>query len=83
MTDYMDKRVTRPKRVTSTTWGPPPPCTTTAAAAAAATTTTTTNNNQFIKPFGSLNYKGGQEYAELMITHGKKAKTIKSYCNCG
>ena len=24
--DYMDKRVTPPKRVTSPTWGPPPPC---------------------------------------------------------
>ena len=24
--DYMDKRVTLPKRVTSPTWGPPPPC---------------------------------------------------------
>ena len=27
MTDYMDRRVTPPKRVTSTSWGPPPPCT--------------------------------------------------------
>ena len=26
MRDYMDKRVTPPKRVTSPTWGPPPPC---------------------------------------------------------
>ena len=26
MRDYMDKRVTPPKRVTSLTWGPPPPC---------------------------------------------------------
>ena len=24
--DYMDRRVTLPKRVTSPTWGPPPPC---------------------------------------------------------
>ena len=24
--DYMDRRVTTPKRVTSPTWGPPPPC---------------------------------------------------------
>ena len=24
--DYMDRRVTPPKRVTSPTWGPPPPC---------------------------------------------------------
>ena len=26
MRDYMDKRVTPSKRVTSPTWGPPPPC---------------------------------------------------------
>ena len=26
MIDYMDKRVTPSKRVTSPTWGPPPPC---------------------------------------------------------
>ena len=26
MTDYIDKRVTSPNRVTSPTWGPPPPC---------------------------------------------------------
>ena len=26
MTDYMDRRVTSPKRVTLPTWGPPPPC---------------------------------------------------------
>ena len=26
MRDYMDRRVTPPKRVTSSTWGPPPPC---------------------------------------------------------
>ena len=26
MRDYMDKRVTPPKRVTSPTWGHPPPC---------------------------------------------------------
>ena len=26
MRDYMDRRVTSPKRVTSPTWGPPPPC---------------------------------------------------------
>ena len=26
MRDYMDRRVTPPKRVTSPTWGPPPPC---------------------------------------------------------
>ena len=26
MRDYMDKRVTTPKRVTSPTWGTPPPC---------------------------------------------------------
>ena len=26
MRDYMDRRVTQPKRVTSPTWGPPPPC---------------------------------------------------------
>ena len=26
MRDYMNKRVTPPKRVTSATWGPPPPC---------------------------------------------------------
>ena len=26
MRDYMDKRVTPPKRITSSTWGPPPPC---------------------------------------------------------
>ena len=26
MRDYMDSRVTPPKRVTSPTWGPPPPC---------------------------------------------------------
>ena len=26
MIDYMDKRVTPPKRVTSPTWGPPPTC---------------------------------------------------------
>ena len=26
MRDYMDKRVTPPTRVTSSTWGPPPPC---------------------------------------------------------
>ena len=26
MRDYMDKRVTPPKRVTSPTWGSPPPC---------------------------------------------------------
>ena len=26
MRDYMDFRVTPPKRVTSPTWGPPPPC---------------------------------------------------------
>ena len=26
MTDYMDRRVTSPKRVTSPTWGPPTPC---------------------------------------------------------
>ena len=26
MRDYMDGRVTPPKRVTSPTWGPPPPC---------------------------------------------------------
>ena len=26
MRDYMDRRVTLPKRVTSPTWGPPPPC---------------------------------------------------------
>ena len=26
MGDYMDRRVTPPKRVTSPTWGPPPPC---------------------------------------------------------
>ena len=26
MRDYMDKRVTPPKRVTSPTWGPPRPC---------------------------------------------------------
>ena len=25
MIDYMDRRVTPPKRVTSPTWGPPPP----------------------------------------------------------
>ena len=24
--DYMDRKVTPPKRVNSTTWGPPPPC---------------------------------------------------------
>ena len=24
--DYMDRRVTPPKRVTSPSWGPPPPC---------------------------------------------------------
>ena len=24
--DYMDRRVTPPKRVTSPTWGSPPPC---------------------------------------------------------
>ena len=26
MRDYMDRRVTPPKRVTSPSWGPPPPC---------------------------------------------------------
>ena len=26
MRDYMDRRVTPSKRVTSHTWGPPPPC---------------------------------------------------------
>ena len=26
MRDYMDRRVTPRKRVTSPTWGPPPPC---------------------------------------------------------
>ena len=26
MKDYMNRRVTQPKRVTSPTWGPPPPC---------------------------------------------------------
>ena len=26
MRDYMDRRVTPPKRVTSPTWGTPPPC---------------------------------------------------------
>ena len=26
MTDYMDRRVTPPKWVTSPSWGPPPPC---------------------------------------------------------
>ena len=26
MRDYMDRRVTSPKQVTSRTWGPPPPC---------------------------------------------------------
>ena len=26
MREYMDRRVTPPKRVTSPTWGPPPPC---------------------------------------------------------
>ena len=26
MRDYLDRRVTPPKRVTSPTWGPPPPC---------------------------------------------------------
>ena len=26
MRDYMDRRVTPPKRVTRPTWGPPPPC---------------------------------------------------------
>ena len=26
MRDYMDRRVTPTKRVTSPTWGPPPPC---------------------------------------------------------
>ena len=26
MSDYMDRRVTPPKRVTSPAWGPPPPC---------------------------------------------------------
>ena len=26
MRDYMDRRVTPPKRVSSPTWGPPPPC---------------------------------------------------------
>ena len=26
MRDYMDRRVTQPKAVTSLTWGPPPPC---------------------------------------------------------
>ena len=26
MRDYMNRRVTPPKRVTSPTWGPPPPC---------------------------------------------------------
>ena len=26
MRDYMDRRVTPPKRVTSPTWGPPSPC---------------------------------------------------------
>ena len=26
MRDYMDSRVTPPKRVTSPSWGPPPPC---------------------------------------------------------
>ena len=26
MRDYMDRRVTPPKRVTSPTWDPPPPC---------------------------------------------------------
>ena len=26
MRDYVDGRVTPPKRVTSPTWGPPPPC---------------------------------------------------------
>ena len=26
MRDYMDRRVTLPKQVTSPTWGPPPPC---------------------------------------------------------
>ena len=26
MRDYMDRRVTPPKRITSPTWGPPPPC---------------------------------------------------------
>ena len=26
MRDYLERRVTPPKRVTSPTWGPPPPC---------------------------------------------------------
>ena len=26
MRDYMERRVTPPRRVTSSTWGPPPPC---------------------------------------------------------
>ena len=26
MSDYMDRRVTPPKRATSATWGPPPLC---------------------------------------------------------
>ena len=26
MRDYMDRRVTPPKRVSSPSWGPPPPC---------------------------------------------------------
>ena len=26
MKEYMNRRVTQPKRVTSPTWGPPPPC---------------------------------------------------------
>ena len=26
MRDYMDRRVTPPRQVTSPTWGPPPPC---------------------------------------------------------
>ena len=35
------------------------------------------NNSQFIKPFWqciTLNYKGGQEYAEHIITHGTEGK---------
>ena len=35
------------------------------------------NNNQFIKPFWqciTLNYKGGQEYAEHIVTHGTEGK---------
>ena len=49
MRGYMDRRVTPPKRVTSSTWGPPPPCKQSLTVQKTVGTSNVKKNNSFVR----------------------------------